>query len=179
MTTNADDPTSGPDETSSTETSSPAVTPTDAPLEQGPAETISLDEAVTPSADTISLDEPAASLYEPVAPAHPTPAPAAPPTPTRPPVHTGAFSVPPTGRRRPPVRWAGIVWGVLLAVFAAVTLFVVSSPARLAGVTVWVSTLTPGAAWALWIALLGLVIVVSALLGAIGAAQRSRRRRTF
>jgi hypothetical protein len=78
---------------------------------------------------------------------------------------------------RPPVRWAGIVWGVLLVVFAAVTLIVVSSPSRLAGVTVWVASLTPGAAWALWVALLGLVIVVSALLGAIGAAQRSRRRR--
>jgi hypothetical protein len=75
------------------------------------------------------------------------------------------------------VRWAGIVWGVLLVVFAAVTLIVVSSPSRLAGVTVWVASLTPGAAWALWVALLGLVIVVSALLGAIGAAQRSRRRR--
>lgn len=74
------------------------------------------------------------------------------------------------------MRWAGIVWGVLLSTFAAVTLIVVSSPARLAGVAAWISTLTPGAAWALWIALLGLVIVVSALLGAIGAAQRSRRR---
>lgn len=79
---------------------------------------------------------------------------------------------------RPPVRWGGIVWGALLVVFAAVTLVVVSSPARLTGVTVWFATLTPGVAWALWIALLGLVIVVSALLGVISAAQRNRHRRS-
>lgn len=117
------------------------------------------DAADTASADTISLDEATA----PAAPAAPS--------------FTFAYSVPPASSRRPPVRWAGIVWGVLLVVFSSVTLIVVSSPARLAGVTVWIATLTPGAAWALWIALLGLVIVVSALLGAIGAAQRSRRRR--
>jgi hypothetical protein len=79
---------------------------------------------------------------------------------------------------RPPVRWGGIIWGVLLVTFATATLIVVSSPARLAGVAAWIATLAPGAAWTLGIALLGLVIVVSAVLGVIGAAQRSRRRRS-
>ncbi|KQR51963.1 hypothetical protein ASF88_10215 [Leifsonia sp. Leaf336] len=129
-------------------------------------DTMPLEDAADAAAgDTISLDEatvPAAAA-----------APAAPAAPS----FTFAHSVPPA-TSRPPVRWAGIVWGVLLVVFSSVTLIVVSSPARLAGVTVWIASLTPGAAWALWIALLGLVIVVSALLGAIGAAQRSRRRRT-
>ena len=148
MTTNADDPTPASDDT---------MPPEDAP-DTASADTISLDEATAPAA-------PAAS-----------PAPAAPAAPATP-SFTFAYSVPPASSRRPPVRWAGIVWGVLLVVFSSVTLIVVSSPARLTGVTVWIATLTPGAAWALWIALLGLVIVVSALLGAIGAAQRSRRRR--
>jgi type II secretory pathway component PulF len=81
-------------------------------------------------------------------------------------------------RERPPIRWGGIVWGALLVVFASLTLIVVSSPARLAAVTVWMAALSPGAAWALWIALLGLVIVVSALLGVVSAARRNRRRRS-
>ena len=151
MTANADDPTAASDDTM--------------PLE---------DAADNAAADTISLDE----ATVPVAPATPA-APAAPSAPAAPaaPSYTFASSAPPATPRRPPVRWAGIVWGVLLVVFSSVTLIVVSSPARLAGVTVWIASLTPGAAWALWIALLGLVIVVSALLGAIGAAQRSRRRR--
>ena len=77
----------------------------------------------------------------------------------------------------PPLRWGGIIWGALLIVVAAVTLAIVSSPTRLAGVTVWIAALTPGAALAVWIAALGLVIVASALVGAISTAQRNRRRR--
>lgn len=118
--------------------------------------------------DTISLEDAAQSGSA-------TPAP-----PLHPPLSTATLPVSaraPAGR--PPVRWAGIVWGILLVAFATVTLIVVSSPIRLAGVTVWIASLTPGAAWALWVALLGLVIVVSALLGAIGAAQRNRRRRSL
>ena len=77
----------------------------------------------------------------------------------------------------PPVRWGGIVWGALLILLAVATLVTVSSPVRLAGVTVWLATLTPGAAIAVWIAVVGIVIVISALLSAISATQRSRRRR--
>lgn len=80
----------------------------------------------------------------------------------------------PTGR--PPVRWGGVVWGILLLMFAATTLFVVSAPARLTAFVVWLSSLTPGTAWALWIATFGLIIVVCALLGGVSAAQRRRRR---
>jgi hypothetical protein len=92
---------------------------------------------------------------------------------------TFASSPPTAAAERPHVRWAGIVWGTLLVVFATATLVTVSSPARLAAVMAWIASLTPGAAFALWIALLGLVIVVSAVLGAIGAAQRRRRRTLF
>lgn len=75
---------------------------------------------------------------------------------------------------RTPVRWGGVVWGLLLVLFAAGTLWVLSSPSRLAAWELWVSTLTPATAWALGIAVVGLVIVVSGLLGAIRSAQRRR-----
>jgi hypothetical protein len=75
-----------------------------------------------------------------------------------------------------PVRWGGVVWGVVLTLFAAGTLFVLSSSERTANVTSWLGSLTAGSAWALGAALLGLIIVVSALLGGIRSAQRRRVR---
>jgi hypothetical protein len=76
---------------------------------------------------------------------------------------------------RAPIRWGGVVWGLLLIVFAAGTLFVLSAPERLAAVEVWLAALTPGTAWALWLAAAGVLIVVFALLGAIRSAQRRRQ----
>ncbi|WP_374008082.1 hypothetical protein [Leifsonia sp. LS-T14] len=75
-----------------------------------------------------------------------------------------------------PIRWGGVVWGVLLIAFAAATLFVVSSSERADQVGRWLTSLNPGSAWALAAALLGLIIVVSALLGGIRASQRRRLR---
>ncbi|MGO4533307.1 hypothetical protein [Leifsonia sp. 2MCAF36] len=74
------------------------------------------------------------------------------------------------------IRWGGVVWGVVLIAFAAVTLSIVSSPERAAGTRAWIASLEPGSAWALGAALLGLIIVVSALLGGIRASQRRRVR---
>lgn len=73
-----------------------------------------------------------------------------------------------------PIRWGGVVWGVLLIAFAAATLFVVSSAERADEAGRWLASLNPGSAWALGAALLGLIIVVSALLGGIRASQRRR-----
>ncbi|MEV8214253.1 hypothetical protein [Leifsonia sp. NPDC077715] len=75
-----------------------------------------------------------------------------------------------------PIRWGGVVWGILLTAFGVATLYIVSSAERADRVGVWLGSLTPGSAWALAAALLGLVIVVSALLGGIRAAQRRRVR---
>ncbi|WP_431246671.1 hypothetical protein [Leifsonia xyli] len=75
-----------------------------------------------------------------------------------------------------PIRWGGVVWGILLALFAAVTLWVVSSAERADQAGRWLTSLTPGSAWALAAAVVGLVIVVSALLGGIRASQRRRLR---
>ncbi|WP_314149703.1 hypothetical protein [uncultured Leifsonia sp.] len=76
----------------------------------------------------------------------------------------------------PPIRWGGVVWGLILLAFSALILLLVSSPARLAATVEWFSALTPGTAWALWIGVVGLIIAVSAVLGAVNASQRRRRR---
>ena len=73
-----------------------------------------------------------------------------------------------------PIRWGGVVWGLLLTLFAGATLYVLTSAERAAEVALWLRSLTPGSAWALGAAVLGLIIVVSALLGGIRASQRRR-----
>lgn len=131
---------------------------------------------VTPA--TLGSDE-AETLVSPTASETAT-APTTPPAaPAEPWLSSPAYAYPvrPVPSGPPPVRWGGIVWGILIILLAAAVLVVVSSPVRLAGVTVWLATLSPGGAVAVWIAALGIVIVVSALLGAISAAQRNRRRR--
>ena len=75
-----------------------------------------------------------------------------------------------------PIRWGGVVWGVLLTAFAAAMLYLLSSSERADQAGTWLASLTPGSAWALGAALLGLIIVVSALLGGIRASQRRRVR---
>ena len=81
----------------------------------------------------------------------------------------------PTSSAAPaPIRWGGVVWGALLTVFAAVTLWIVSSAERADAAGRWLTSLTPGSAWALAAAVLGLIIVVSALLGGLRASQRRR-----
>jgi hypothetical protein len=86
--------------------------------------------------------------------------------------------VPPPAPARPagpaPIRWGGVVWGLLLTAFAVSTLFVLSSAERADEVGGWLASLTPGSAWALAAAVVGLVIVVSALLGGVRASQRRR-----
>lgn|GEM_PF-1253760 len=79
-----------------------------------------------------------------------------------------------TDPARAQIRWGGVVWGVLLALFAGSTLYVIASAERAAEVADWLRSLTPGSAWALAAAVLGLIIVVSALLGGVRASQRRR-----
>ena len=90
---------------------------------------------------------------------------------------TPSTQVPYAGSAGPaPIRWGGVVWGVLLIAFATATLFLVSSSERADQAGRWLASLNPGSAWALGAALLGLIIVVSALLGGIRASQRRRVR---
>lgn len=77
-------------------------------------------------------------------------------------------------RQPAPIRWGGVVWGVLLIAFSGVTLYLLSSAERADAAARWLASLNPGSAWALGAAVLGLIIVVSALLGGIRASQRRR-----
>ncbi|MEN2739783.1 hypothetical protein ABCS02_18475 [Microbacterium sp. X-17] len=171
MPTNADQPTD--DANAQTPGHAPTPTPT---AESDEAETLVIPTAPdTAEADTLVIPaaEPRDASATATAPTTPAAAPA------EPWLADAAYAFParPLSSGPPPVRWGGIVWGILIILLAATVLVVVSSPVRLAGVTVRLATLSPGGAVAVWIAALGIVIVVSALLGAISAAQRNRRRR--
>lgn len=136
-------------------TPNPSEAPSPETVETGAAgETSTTGPTVTAGAEQPSRPLPAEPWLTPPAPADWAPAASAP--------------------SRPPIRWGGVVWGLLLVLFAAGTLFVVSAPERLAAVEVWLAALTPGTAWALWLAAAGVLIVVFALLGAIRSAQRRR-----
>lgn len=180
MTTNADDPTNGTD--AATPLPTEPATAAEPATQVEPAESAQSAQSATSADDADTLVIPSAGASsEPAARPEPPAAPIAPEAvaaPAEPWLSVTVPAVPPRPALSgpPPMRWGGIVWGLLLVLFAAGTLAVVSSPARLAGVTVWIATLTPGAAIAVWIAVLGLIIVVSALLGAVSAAQRNRRR---
>ena len=83
----------------------------------------------------------------------------------------------PTGARgRPPIRWAGVVWGVIVMGVATATLYVASAPERVRAVHDWLWNLDGGVAWALILAVVGGIIVVFALLGAIRSMQRRHER---
>jgi hypothetical protein len=56
------------------------------------------------------------------------------------------------------------------------TLFTVASPSALTAVVAGVISLTPGTAWSLWLAFVGAIIVISAILGGVNSSQRRRRR---
>lgn len=125
--------------------------------------------AAQPAGPQPAAPQPAATATQPTQPTQPLPAE---PwlTPPAPPAWSPSAAAP----ARPPIRWGGVVWGLLLVLFAGGMLFVLSAPERLAAVEVWLAALTPGTAWALWLAAAGVLIVVFALLGAIRSAQRKR-----
>ncbi len=77
---------------------------------------------------------------------------------------------------RPPIRWGGVVWGLILIGIGSMTLFVVSSPGRIRAIQTWVTQLDAGEVWALVLAVAGAIIVVLALLGVIRGSQRRQER---
>jgi hypothetical protein len=155
------------------ETPSPA--PADAQTKALPTEALPTETLPTETLPTEAIPaeaRPTAAL--------PSDAPAPTPSPAEPwltPPAPSAWATPASiadASSRPPIRWGGVVWGLLLVLFAGGMLFVLSAPERLAAVEVWLAALTPGSAWALWLAAAGVLIVVFALLGAIRSAQRRR-----
>ncbi|MFK4837231.1 hypothetical protein ACI3KY_16015 [Microbacterium sp. ZW T2_14] len=85
-----------------------------------------------------------------------------------------AASVDPTGPR---VRWAGIVWGLVLAAIAAVALWILLDPARQAALTSWLVDLNPATAIAIAVLLLGLFALITGIVGIARRAQRGLERR--
>lgn len=109
-------------------------------------------------------------------PAEPSPRADVPFTASTTPPASPAYAAPLAPAGDAPVRWGGVVWGLLLTLFAGATLYVLASAERVRAAADWIAALTPGSAWALGAAVIGLVIVVSALLGGIRASQRRRVR---
>lgn len=145
------------------------------PTPATPEETPQIAQETAPGPAATSDDHPTPQIAD-HAPAEAQPAPQpAPAPPAEPWLSTSAAPLPPVPSR-PPVRWSGVVWGLLLIAFSATTLWVISSPERLRSTADWFTSLTPGTALALWVALLGAIIAISAALGGISAAQRRRRR---
>lgn len=161
--------------TDETPTAVPAPTPT--PTETQPTEALPTETQPTEALPTEALpttEQP--SAQQPTAPQPTAQQPTA-PLPAEPwltPTPPSDWAPATASAARPPVRWGGVVWGLLLVAFAGGMLFVLSAPERLAAVEVWLSALTPGSAWALWLAVAGVLIVVFALLGAIRSSQRRR-----
>jgi len=156
------------------------------------AETVQLDD-LTPPAETVQLDDltpPGAAEDEPAVLAElapPAPAPAA-----LPPAFTGFASTAPdaavsttqvpaaaasTIASGPRVRWAAIVWGLVLAGIAALALWLLTDASRQVAVTDWMLNLTPAAAIAYAVLILGGFALIAGLVGLVRRAQRAGERR--
>jgi len=105
---------------------------------------------------------PAADATAPIAPTATAAAPAA------------TASTVPSGPR---VRWAGIVWGLVLAAIAALALWLLTDAGRQAAVTDWMLTLSPAAATAYGVLVVGAFALVAGLVGLVRRAQRAGERR--
>ena len=105
---------------------------------------------------------PAADATAPIAPAATAAVPAA------------TASTVPSGPR---VRWAGIVWGLVLAAIAALALWLMTDAGRQAAVTDWMLTLSPAAATAYGVLVVGAFALVAGLVGLVRRAQRAGERR--
>ncbi|MBD3942708.1 hypothetical protein IF188_13480 [Microbacterium sp. NEAU-LLC] len=85
-----------------------------------------------------------------------------------------AASTVPSGPR---VRWAGIVWGLVLATIAGLALWLLTDAARQAAVTHWLLNLTPAAAVAYAVLVIGAFALIAGLVGLVRRAQRAGERR--
>lgn len=73
---------------------------------------------------------------------------------------------------RPRTRWAGIIWGLVLAGIAATVLWIVLEPARMELVSDWWATLTPAGLLLTVLLVLGGLLLVA---GISGLARRADR----
>lgn len=93
------------------------------------------------------------------------------PAPPAPPASPSASEDETTLRAR--TRWAGIVWGVVLATLAIGGVWLASGEARIDDLVVWVSGLSPTTAIGLGVLAVGALILVTGLVGLLRRAQRA------
>ncbi|MFK4804670.1 hypothetical protein ACI3KX_02275 [Microbacterium sp. ZW CA_36] len=80
---------------------------------------------------------------------------------------------------RPRVRWAGIVWGLVLAAIAAGAVWFLTDPARQAALASWLVSLSPATAIAVAVLVLGVFALITGVVGIARRAQRGiEQRRT-
>lgn len=90
---------------------------------------------------------------------------------------TAALPATDTTLPRPRTRWAGIVWGLVLAAIAAAGVWLLTDPARQAVATAWMLSLTPAAAVAYAVLAVGAFALVAGIVGLARRAQRGVDRR--
>lgn len=78
---------------------------------------------------------------------------------------------------RPRVRWAGIVWGLVLAAIAATALWVLADAERVDAVRQWFMGLTPAAVAAYVALTVGALALVAGLVGIARRVQRGLESR--
>ncbi|WP_431802011.1 hypothetical protein [Microbacterium sp. bgisy203] len=70
-------------------------------------------------------------------------------------------------------RWAGIVWGLVLAAMAIGGVWLASGEARIDDLVAWIAALSPATAIGLGVLTLGALILVTGLVGLLRRAQRA------
>lgn len=147
----------------------PADGPASNPAGPTPLGAAAQSQPTTASADAAAIED--AILRPPVA------QPTAPLSPEAAAAASVAGFIPPIVAGSPRVRWAGIIWGLVLASAAVVGLTVTVVPsARDAAANWWLSVdAVSGTAYAFLT--LGAIAVICAVIGLIGRAQRARSSR--
>lgn len=90
---------------------------------------------------------------------------------------THSFGTTPAVPSAPRTRWAGIIWGVLLAALAALALAVTLEPSWREAAYHWWLSLNGVTGTAYTFLALGAVVLVCAVVGLVGRAQRRRLQR--
>jgi hypothetical protein len=83
-------------------------------------------------------------------------------------------TVPLSAPPRRSIRYAGVVWGVILCIVSGVTLYVLSERDRAAGVAHWLADLNGASLTALTALTIGVVVLVLVVLSTLRHAQRIR-----
>jgi hypothetical protein len=77
----------------------------------------------------------------------------------------------------PRTRWAGIVWGLVLAAVAAGGIWLASGEGRLDDLVRWTRDLSPATAIGFGVLAIGVLLLVAGLVGLLRRAQRAVARR--